>query len=122
MYIDINELSIQLDSSVKHITRTACMAISGTLENGLALSCNPSHPIVIYNDRIEFGKSLNPQLNEVYGLIYPNFYREYGNIVYRFGSNYKLSFFTRTMDYCGVMPPEVPDNVALFNLIYPKFA
>ena len=122
MYIDINELSIQLDSSVRHITRTACMAISGTLENGLALSCNPSHPIVIYNDRIEFGKSLNPLLEEVYGLIYPNFYREYGNIVYRFGSNYKLSFFTRTMDYCGVMAPEVPDNVALFNLIYPKFA
>lgn len=121
MYININNINIQLDGSVKHITRTACMAISGNLENGLFLTGTDRNLITIYKDRIDFGKTINPELNNIYGHVVGNFYKEYGNIVYRFGTNFKCSLFTKTMDYCGILAPTVPDNEVLFNLIYPRF-
>lgn len=122
MYINLQNISINLSTGVKHITRTAAMALSGTIENGLCLTATDSNVIIIYNDRIDFGRSYNPEVSNCSGLIFPNFYVEYGRVVYRFGSNLKCSFFSKTIDYVGILAPTVPDNDALFNLIYPKFA
>lgn len=122
MYINPNNIQIRLDSSVRHITRTACMAISGYIENGLIFSGTDCNAITIYKNRIDFGKSVNSDLSNVHGHFYVNFYREYGNIVYRFGSNFKWSFFSKTIDYCGIFAPEAPDNELFFNMIYPKFS
>lgn len=98
------------------------MAISGVIENGLVLNNNPSAQIVIYKDRIDFGRCYNPDLDGLAGLIFPNFYKEYSNIIYRYGCNLKCSFFNRTIDYVGSFPPIVPDNEDIFHVIYPKFA
>ena len=122
MNIDINQITISLDPSVKHITKVACMAISGAIENGLVLTQNPSAHIVIYKDRIDFGHCYNAELSVMSGLIFPNFYKEYGNIIYRYGNNLKCSFFGKELDYVGAFPPSDPDNIPLYNLIYPKFA
>ena len=124
IYVDLNALRINLDSSVKHISRTACMALSGSLENGLLLTANPDANIIIYNNRIEFGRCLRSELAGISGRldIIPNFYMEYGNIVYRFGPNLKCSFWSKTIEYTGMLAPTTPDNYDLFQLIYPKFA
>lgn len=98
------------------------MAISGTLENGILFTGTDMNEIIIYNNRIDFGRCFNPELMNIQGNFFPNFFKEYKNIVYRFGSNYKCSFFTKTIEYVGMMPPTVPDNQQLFNLIYPRFA
>ena len=108
MYIDFNDIVIELDASVRHITSAACMHLSSILENGIVLADNPTPYIKIGKDKIDFG-------------IFPNFYKEYGNIVYRYGSNLKCSFWNKTLDYVGLMPPSVPDNIQLYNLIYPRF-
>ena len=123
-YIDLSALRIKLDSSVKHISRTACMALSGSIENGLLLSANPDAEIVIFNNRIEFGKCLHPELAGMSGRLnfIPNFYKEYGNIVYRFGTNLKCSLLGKTIDYAGSFAPTTPDNNDIFQLIYPRFA
>ena len=121
MYIDFNDIVIELDASVRHITSAACMHLSSILENGIVLADNPTPYIKIGKDKIDFGKSYNPDLMEMSGLIFPNFYKEYGNIVYRYGSNLKCSFGTKLLDYVGLMPPSVPDNIQLYNLIYPRF-
>lgn len=121
MYIDFNDIVIELDASVRHITSAACMHLSSILENGIVLADNPTPYIKIGKDKIDFGKSYNPDLMEMSGLIFPNFYKEYGNIVYRYGSNLKCSFGNKTLDYVGLMPPSVPDNIQLYNLIYPRF-
>ena len=89
--------------------------------HGIVLADNPTPYIKIGKDKIDFGKSYNPDLIEMSGLIFPNFYKEYGNIVYRYGSNLKCSFWNKTLDYVGLMPPSVPDNIQLYNLIYPRF-
>lgn len=117
-----NNINISLDSSVHHITKTAAMALSGNLQTGIAFTYNPSPRIVIYKDRIEFGRCLDATAASASGLIFANFYMEYGNVVYRFGSNLKCSFFNRTIDYVGCFPPTQPDNEELFNMIYPRFA
>lgn len=122
MYIDLHNIKITLDSSVKHISRTACMALSGTIENGLLLTANPSAAIVIYKDKIDFGRCVNPELNSVSGLVFPNYYKEYGNIIYRFGSNLKCSFFSKTIEYVGAFAPTSPDNEQFYQLIYPRFS
>lgn len=98
------------------------MALSGTIENGLLLSQNLTAHVVIYKDRIDFGRSNNAELSSMSGLIFPNFYKEYGNIIYHYGNNLKCSFLGKTLDYVGVVPPTEPDNVPLYNLLYPKFA
>lgn len=121
MYIDFNDIVIELDASVRHITSAACMHLSSILEYGIVLADNPTPYIKIGKDKIDFGKSYNPDLMEMSGLIFPNFYKEYGNIVYRYGSNLKCSFWNKTLDYVGLMPPSVPDNIQLYNLIYPRF-
>ena len=35
MYIDFNDIVIELDASVRHITSAACMHLSSILENGI---------------------------------------------------------------------------------------
>ena len=121
MYFNINNIRISLDPSVKHITKVACMALSGNIENGILLVGDVPNSIVIYKDRIDFGICHNPEYELVSGLIFPNYYKEYNKIIYRFGTNYKCSFWNKTIDYVGVMPPHIPDNEILFNLIYPRF-
>ena len=119
-------IKIKLDSSVKHITKVACMALSGCIENGLVLTNNFTAEIIIYKDRIDFGKCLRPELSNASGLLspilpmFPNFYKEYQNIIYRYANNYGFSSLTKTLDYVGVFAPVVPDNEVIFNLIYPR--
>ena len=121
MIVNIQNIGITLDSSVKHITNVACMALSGTLENGILLTANPKAKIVIYKDKIDFGQCLNLELKPYSGFLFPNFYKEYGNIVYRFGSNLKYNILKKTLDYVGIMAPTTPDNEHLYKLIYPKY-
>jgi hypothetical protein len=119
--------NIKLDSSVKHLTKVACMALSGYIQNGLALTDHPTADIIIYKDRIDFGKCLRPELWEVSGLLspilpmFPNFYKEYQNIIYRYISNFSFSSLTKTLDFTGVFPPTEPDNEEIFKLLYPRF-
>ena len=47
---------------------------------------------------------------------------EYGNVIYRFGSNLKCGWLSKQIDYIGTMAPTSPDNIEIFNLIYPRFA
>ena len=124
MYIDPNDITITLDPSVKHITKIACMALSGTIENGILLTGNPACSIVIKSDRVEFGRCMNPELQGRQGFLFPNFYKEYGDIVYRYGPNLKCSFWNKTLDYVGFMASTItaPDNEIFYDLIYPRFS
>lgn len=125
----LNSINIQLDSSVKSITRVAAMCLSGSIENGIVITQNENPNITIYKNRIEFGKCYNPMLQGYSGCIYPyipnfgpNFYIEYGNLIYYYDSAYKCSFWSKELDYQGIFAPSVPDNVEIFNMIYPKFS
>lgn len=53
MYSKFDNLDITVDSSIKKITRKACMYLSEAIENGIMLSENPTANIVIYDDRID---------------------------------------------------------------------
>lgn len=113
-------LNICLDSSVKSISRTAACHLSSVIANGIMLAQN--NDVVIYKDRIDFGRCSNPEIQGMSGNIAPNFYMEYGNVIYRFGSNLKCGWFNKQIDYVGTMAPTFPDNPEIFNLIYPHFA
>lgn len=115
-------IDIQLDSSVKSLSRVAAMCISGTIQNGIFLTQNESPRIRIYKNKITFGKCYNPMYQGISGNIAPNFFLEYGNLVYYFSDSYKCSFWDKQLDYKGAFAPSVPDNEQIFNLIYPKFA
>lgn len=118
--IEIPALNIELDSSVKSISRSAACHLSGIIANGIKLSQN--NKVTLYNNRIEFGKCKTPNFKGVSGNIAPNFYIEYGNVIYRFGSNIKCSWLWKQIDYVGTMTPTSPDNIEIFNLIYPRFS
>lgn len=91
MYIDLNNIQIRLDSSVKHISKIACMTLSGAIENGLVLADNAFPIITIYKDRIDFGKCLNSDLEGMVGFLgIPNFYM--------FTWNMEMSYIVLTQD------------------------
>lgn len=113
-------INIRLDCSVKSISRTAAYHLSSVIANGIMLSQNSE--IIIYKDHIDFGRCMNPEFQGTSGNIAPNFYMEYGNVIYRFGSNLKCSWFSKQLEYVGCMAPTFPDNSEIFNLIYPRFA
>lgn len=113
-------INIRLDCSVKSISRTAAYHLSSVIANGIMLSQNSE--IIIYKDHIDFGRCMNPEFQGTSGNIAPNFYMEYGNVIYRFGSNLKCSWFSKQFEYVGCMAPTFPDNSEIFNLIYPRFA
>ena len=115
-----NLLNVKLDSSVKSISRIAAYHLSSVIGSGIILSQN--NDVIIYKDRIDFGKCLNPEFQGVSGNIAYNFYIEYGNVIYRFGSNLKCGWVRKQLDYVGAMAPTSPDNIEIFNLIYPRFA
>lgn len=115
-----NFINIRLDCSVKSISRTAAYHLSSVIANGIMLSQNSE--IIIYKDHIDFGGCMNPEFQGTLGNIAPNFYIEYGNVIYRFGSNLKCSWFSKQLEYVGCMAPTFPDNSEIFNLIYPRFA
>lgn len=118
----VQSINIQLDSSVKSITKVAAMCLSGAIANGIMLTQNPNPNIIIFKNKIEFGKCYNPDLQGVSGNVFPCFYIEYENLVYYFNSGYKFSIFGKRLDYAGIFAPSVPDNPKIFDLIYPKFA
>ena len=125
----LNSINIQLDSSVKSITEVAAMCLSGSIENGILIAQNENPSIKIFKDKIEFGKCYNPMLQGFSGCIYPyipyfgpNFYVEFGNLIYYYDTAYKFSTWSKKLDYQGLLAPSVPDNVDFFNMIYPKFA
>lgn len=118
----IYSLDIQLDSSVHSMTKVAAMGLSGEIQNGIYLSKNPNPRIKICKNRIEFGKCHNPNLQNVTGNVFQNYYVEFGNLIYYFNTMYKCSFLRKQIDYVGHFPPSTPDNEAIFNMIYPKFA
>ena len=65
----IYSIDIQLDSSVKSLTKVAAMCISGVIENGIVLALNENPKIKIYKNKIEFGKCYNPELQGLSGNI-----------------------------------------------------
>ena len=113
-------VNIYLDSSVKSITHAAACHLSGAIQNGMLISNNNN--VTIYKNRIEFGKCNNPSFQNQKGMVAPNFYIEYGDVVYRFGSNLKCGWLSKQIDYVGTMTPTIPDNEEIFKLIYPRFA
>lgn len=113
-------INIRLDCSVKSISRTAAYHLSSVIANGIMLSQNSE--IIIYKDHIDFGRCMNLEFQGTSGNIAPNFYMEYGNVIYRFGSNLKYGWFSKQLEYVGCMAPTFPDNSEIFNLIYPRFA
>lgn len=115
-------INIELDSSVKSLTKVAAMCISGTIQNGVFITQNECPNIKIYKNKIEFGKCYNPMYQDVSGNIFPNFFLEFGNLVYYFNDSYKCSIFNKQLDYKGAFAPTVPDNEQIFNMIYPRFA
>lgn len=118
--VPMRNINVRLDNSVKSISRTAAYHLSSVITNGIMLSQN--NDVIIYKDRIDFGRCINPEIQGMSGNIAPNFYMEYGNIIYRFGSNLKCGRFSKQIDYVGTMAPTSPDNPEIFNLIYPRFA
>lgn len=113
-------INIELDDSVKSISHSAACHLSSIIANGITLSQNSK--ITIYKNRIEFGCCNNPKYQGVSGNIAPNFYIEYGNVVYYFGPNLKCGWLSKRIDYAGSLTPTVPDNKEIFELIYPRFA
>lgn len=83
-------VNIHLDSSVKSITRTAAYHLSSAIQNGMLISNN--NDITIYKNRIDFGKCTNPNFQGKTGMVAPNFYIEYGNVMYYFGNNLKCGW------------------------------
>lgn len=122
MYIDLNQITIKLDSSVKRISKVACYHLSGILENGIVLANNERPTIAISKNQISFGRCMNPELSGFTGNIMFRFFLEYGEIIYHFPDSLKYSFLTKSIDYDGAFAPDKPDNIQLFNLIYPRFA
>ena len=127
--VELQSINIQLDSSVASITRVASMDISGAIANGIVIAQNANPNIKICKDRIEFGKCYAPELQGLSGNLYPtmipfpNYYLEFGNLIYYFDKRaYKLSIWNKSLDYKGVFPPTTPDNPAIFDMIYPRFA
>ena len=69
MYDQLDNLNITIDKSVKSITRAACMYLSLAIEYGILLTENPTARIVIYDDRIDFGVSMNPMMDMINGAL-----------------------------------------------------
>lgn len=119
--------TIKLDPEVRHLTKVACMALSGYIHNGMQLTDNSTADIIIYKDCIDFGVCLHPELDQYSGLLspmfpmFPNFYKEHKHIIYRFGSGFSYSSFKKTLDYVGIFAPTEPDNAEIFQLLYPRF-
>lgn len=113
-------INVRLDHSVESISRTAACHLSSVIANGMLLSQNNN--VTIYKDRIDFGKCANPENQGMSGNIATNFYMEYGNVIYRFGSNLKCGWLCKQIDYVGTIAPTIPDNPEIFNSIYPRFA
>ncbi len=118
----IQSINIQLDSSVKSITKVAAMCLSGAIANGIVITQNENPNIKIYKNKIEFGKCYNPEFAGLSGNIFPNFFLEFGNLVYYYDSAYKCSMWSKELDYKGFFAPTEPDNEYVFNLIYPKYS
>lgn len=122
MYSKFDNLDITVDSSVKNITRTACMYLSEAIEHGIMLSENPTANIVIYDDRIDFGMCMNPTMDMMNEAYFPNFYVENDSIVYRFAGNADCEVADQTIDYVGAYAPMTSEDNHVFNMIYSKYA
>lgn len=118
----IQSIDIQLDTSVKSLTKAAAMCLSGTIANGIVLAKNENPNIKIYKNRIEFGRCDNFELIGLSGNIAPNYFLEFGNLIYYYGNSFKCSLLKKQLDYKGLYIPNEPDNEYIFNMIYPKFA
>ena len=117
----VESLSIQLDKTVNSITKAAAMALSGYIANGIILSQNSSPIITIYKDRIEFSKNSNNQDYSQKICLIPNYYVESGILIYKF-KTIKFLAYNRQLDYDGIFAPKKPDNVYIYNAIYPEFS
>lgn len=118
----IQSIDIQLDTSVKSLTKVAAMCLSGAIANGIVLAQNKNPSIKIYKNKIEFGRCYNPELMELSGNIMTNYFLEFGNLIYYYNDTFKCSFWDKKLDYQGFFAPTEPDNIYIFNLIYPKFS
>lgn len=117
----IQSIDIQLDLSVKSISKVAAMCLSGSIANGIALAQNENPNIKIFKNKIEFGKCYNYELQGITGNVFPNFYMEFGNLIYYYDDSFKCSLWDKQLDYKGFFAPTEPDNIYIFNLIYPRF-
>ena len=58
--VPIRNINVRLDSSVKSISRAAACHLSSVIANGIMLAQN--NDVVIYKDRIDFGRCSNPEI------------------------------------------------------------
>ena len=117
----IQSINIQLDLSVKSISKIAAMCLSGSIANGIVLAQNENPNIKIFKNKIEFGECYNAEYYGISGKIFPNYYIEYGNLIYYYDDSFKCSLLDKKLDYKGFFAVTEPDNIYIFNLIYPKY-
>lgn len=118
----IQSIDVLLDASVKSLTKVAAMCLSGIIANGIVLAQNKNPNIKIYKNKIEFGRCDNSELIGISGNIAPNYFLEFGNLVYYYDNSFKCSLWNKQLDYKGFFMPTEPDNEYIYNMIYPKFA
>lgn len=121
MYDQLDNLNITIDKSVKSITRAACMYLSLAIEYGILLTENPTARIVIYDDHIDFGVSMNPMLDMINGALLPHFYKENNRVVYRFIGDAKCEVNDQVIDYVGNDCIEANEESHVFQQMYTKY-
>lgn len=121
MYEQLLNLNITIDKSVKSITRAACMYLSLAIEYGIMLTENPTAHIVIYDDRIDFGTSMNPMMDMLNGALLPHFFKENNRIIYRINSDGKCKVTDQIIDYVGNDCIEANEDSHMFQQMYTKY-
>lgn len=121
MYDQLDNLNITIDKSVKSITRAACMYLSLAIEYGILLTENPTARIVIYDDHIDFGVSMNPMMDMINGALLPHFYKENTRVVYRFIGDAKCEVNDQVIDYVGNDCIEANEESQVFQQMYTKY-
>ena len=121
MYEQLLNLNITIDKSVKSITRAACMYLSLAIEYGIMLTENPTAHIVIYDDRIDFGTSMNPMMDMLNGALLPHFFKENNRIIYRINSDGKCKVTDQIIDYVGNDCIEANEDSHVFQQMYTKY-
>ena len=110
MYDQLENLNITIDKSVKSITRAACMYLSLAIEYGVLLTENPTARIVIYDDRIDFGVSMNPMMDMINN-----------RVLYRFIGDAKCEVNDQVIDYVGNDCIEANEESHVFQQMYTKY-
>lgn len=97
------------------------MYLSLAIEYGILLTENPTARIVIYDDHIDFGVSMNPMMDMINGALLPHFYKENNRVVYRFIGDAKCEVNDQVIDYVGNDCIEANEESHVFQQMYTKY-